>query len=91
MRIADTRLHMGAGGSAAAVAEELKEAEEQGKAACGNAAHGQNEREPARVSVGALSRDAAEADKDEGGGKNSGAKDENAGAEEFAGVWLHWQ
>jgi len=61
---------------AAAIAEELKRGEEQGEDACGQAAHGKDQREPAKVGVGALmTRDAAEAGEDERGGDDSCAED----------------
>jgi hypothetical protein len=74
---------------AAAVTEELDGGEEKSEEASGEAAHGKHEREPAEIGVGSLVCDAAEADEDERRSDDSGAEDENAGAEQLASVWLH--
>ena len=77
-------------GSAAAVADELERGEDQGKKAGRKAGHRQHEREPAEVSVRALTtQNASETREDERGGYDSGAEEKKAGTEKFAGVWLH--
>ena len=74
---------------AVAVADEFDGGEKKREEACGEAAHGEHQREPAQVCVGTLTGDAAECDEDECGCDDSGAEDEKAGTEELAGVWLH--
>jgi hypothetical protein len=76
-------------GSAAAVTDELNGSEEKSEEASGEAAHRKHEREPAKVGVGTLVRDSAEADEDQCGGDDSCAEDEKSGTEQLASVWLH--
>jgi hypothetical protein len=73
---------------AAVVGDDLEGGEQQGEGAGGQAAHGEHEAEPTGIGVGSLGADSAEEGEDEHDGECSRAEDEEAGAEDLAGVWL---
>jgi len=73
----------------AGVADEFGEAEEEGEGGGGHAAQGDDQCEPATVSVRAFPGDSAEDGEDQQGCDRSDEEDDGAGGEELAGVWLH--
>ncbi len=82
-------VEVGVMGSAAAVAKEFEGREEESEETGWDASHGDDEGHPAGVGSRALRGDSSEGDEDECGCEGSDAEDEEAGAEEFAGVRLH--
>jgi len=73
----------------AGVSDEFCQAEEEGEGAGGDAAEGDDQREPASVGVWALAGDTTEDGEDEQGGDRSHEEDGGAGGEELSSISLH--